>query len=168
MQVTRKKVSKLITFLLIWLLLPLNAQANTVIDTETPWQIWEIADKYGEEYGICPELILAVCYQESRYQTDAVSAGGDCFGIMQIQAKSHTARMKRLGVTNLLDADQCVHVGTDYLAELFEQYEDVGIVLGIYHGEKTAFTKTSNYTLEILERSYNLETLHGKHDTKGR
>lgn len=162
MQDISRVISKFIIALLVWCLIPISAQARTEVDTETPWQIWEIADKYGQEYNICPELILAVCYQESRYKVDAVSAAGDCFGIMQIQAKSHKSRMKRLGVTDLLDADQCIHVGADYLAELFEQYEDVGIVLGIYHGESTAFTKTSAYTTEILERSEHLERLHEK------
>lgn len=162
MQDITRTINKFIVALLIWLLIPVSAQARTEVDTETPWEIWEIADKYGQEYNICPELILAVCYQESRYKTDVISAGGDCYGIMQIQAKSHEARMKRLGVTDLLDAEQCIHVGTDYLAELFEQYEDVGVVLGIYHGESTAFSKISAYTTEVLERSEYLERLHEK------
>jgi hypothetical protein len=81
--------------------------------------------------------------------------------------------MNELGVSDLYDVDSNIHVATDYLAELFEQYEDVATVLMVYHGEKDAVLKSergevSKYAREILERSYNLETLHGKHDLKVR
>jgi soluble lytic murein transglycosylase-like protein len=92
---------------------------------------------------------------------------------MQVQKISHRERMNKLGVSDLYDIDSNVHVATDYLAELFEQYEDVGTVLMVYHGEKDAVLKSergevSKYAREILERSYALETAHGKHDLKVR
>ena len=48
--------------------------------------------------------------------------------------------------------------------ELFEKYEDVGIVLMVYHGEKDAATKTelSDYADWILTRSAELERMNGK------
>jgi soluble lytic murein transglycosylase-like protein len=81
--------------------------------------------------------------------------------------------MNELGVSDLYDVDSNIHVATDYLAELFEQYEDVATVLMVYHGERNAVKnaeggRVSKYAREILERSYNLETLHGKHDLKVR
>ena len=77
--------------------------------------------------------------------------------------------MIELGATDLKDIDDNIHVGADYLAELFADYEDVGIVLGLYHGESNAVERAkrgqlSNYVTEILEMSYELEEQHGKHN----
>ncbi len=60
-----------------------------------------------------------------------------------------------------------MYVDDDYLQELFNQYEDVGIVIGIYHGESDAVEKgkagnLSSYTKKILKRSQELERAHGK------
>lgn len=118
--------------------------------------------KYGEEYGICPELLMAIIEMESAGQADAENGG--CKGLMQISDRWHTDRMERLGVTDIYDVDGNIHVGADYLAELFEEYEDVGIVLMVYHGEKNAANKEklSSYAEEILTRSAELERMNGK------
>ena len=55
----------------------------------------------------------------------------------------------------------------DYLAELFEQYEDAGTVLMIYHGEKDAVRKSeqgnlSKYAKRVLSMSEMYEIAHGK------
>jgi hypothetical protein len=60
-----------------------------------------------------------------------------------------------------------VQVATDYLAELFEEYEEVSAVLMIYHGEKDAVRKSeqgivSKYAKKVLKRSEALERQHGK------
>lgn len=159
--------------LAIFLFYPISADARTYIDTETPIEIQIAANKYGAEYGICPELIESICYQESRFDEQALDASQSCYGLMQVQKISHRERMNELGVSDLYDIDSNVHVATDYLAELFEQYEDVGTVLMVYHGEKDAVLKSergevSKYAREILERSYMLEDYHGKHDLKVR
>ena len=159
--------------LAIFLFFPISADARTYIDTETPIEIQIAANKYGAEYGICPELIESICYQESRFDPQALDGSKSCYGLMQIQKISHRERMNNLSVTDLYDVDSNIHVATDYLAELFEQYEDVGTVLMVYHGEKDAVLKSergevSKYAREILERSYNLESEHGKHDLKVR
>lgn len=122
----------------------------------------EACVKYGEEYGICPELLMAIIERESSGKAEAENGG--CKGLMQIADRWHKDRMERLGVTDIYDVDGNIHVGADYLAELFEEYEDVGIVLMVYHGEKNAATKTelSDYADWILTRSAELERMNGK------
>lgn len=122
----------------------------------------EVCVKYGEEYGICPELLMAMIERESSGRPDAESGG--CKGLMQISDRWHKDRMERLEVTDIYDVDGNIHVGADYLAELFEKYEDVGNVLMVYHGEKDAATKTelSDYADWILTRSAELERMNGK------
>lgn len=122
----------------------------------------EACVKYGEEYGICPELLMAMIERESSGRPDVENGG--CKGLMQISDRWHKDRMERLEVTDIYDVDGNIHVGADYLAELFEKYEDVGIVLMVYHGEKNAATKTelSDYADWILTRSAELERMNGK------
>lgn len=103
---------------------------------------------------------------ESSGRVDAVN--GDCSGLMQISLKWHRDRMKRLGVSDIFDLRGNILVGCDYLSELFEEYDDVGTVLMVYHGERNAASKTelSNYATTILDRSADLESLH-EEETRG-
>ena len=47
--------------------------------------------KYGEEYGICPELLMAMIEKESSGRPDVESGG--CKGLMQISDRRHKDRM---------------------------------------------------------------------------
>lgn len=129
-------------------------------DTYLSQEIQDSCYTYGEEYNICPELLMAIIEHESSGEQYASNKG--CKGLMQISTKWHKDRMERLGVTDIYDIDGNIHVGADYLAELFEKYEDVAVVLAVYHGEKNATTKTtmSTYTKSILERTEELERRH--------
>lgn len=102
---------------------------------------------------------------ESSGKPDAENGG--CYGLMQIYTKYHKDRMERLGVSDIFDERGNILVGTDYLAELCEKYEDMYLSLMIYHGESEAIEKWKNgeksdYAETILERSHELEKLHGK------
>ena len=146
-----------------------TAQARTYVDDSTPIEIQISCNKWGEVYNICPELLEAICYHESRFNESVTDSTGSCVGLMQIKASCHKGRMIELGATDLKDIDDNIHVGADYLAELFADYEDVGIVLGLYHGESNAVERAkrgqlSDYVTEILEMSYELEEQHGKHN----
>lgn len=134
-------------------------------ETYLPEEVQEICVKYGEKYCICPELLMAIVETESSGKQYAENDG--CKGLAQIYEKFHKDRMKNLGVTDIYDMDGNVHVAADYLAELFERYEDAGMTLMVYHGERDAISKAergeiSSYANKILERSAELERLHGK------
>lgn len=124
---------------------------------------YEACVEYGEEYGICPELIMSVIESES-WGVRYVENNG-CVGLMQIHEKYHRDRMKRLGVTDLYNERQNILVGTDYLRELFEEYGETATVLMIYNGTTNAITRAENgkltkYAVKILERSAQLEEIH--------
>lgn len=121
--------------------------------------------EYGNEYGICPELLMAMIERES--SGDPNVKNGTCTGLMQVSSRWHADRMKRLGVGTLYSERGNVRVGTDYLAELIRDNGDVSIALMIYHGESDAQKKydrgqISSYASGILERSAQLERIHGK------
>lgn len=119
----------------------------------------------SNEYCICPELVLAIIETES--SGNAKAKNGDCIGLMQVSEPCHYDRMDRLGVTDLYDPYSNILVGCDYLAELFEEYEDLGTVLMVYNGSSNAINRGENanytgYANQIMKRSYELERLHGK------
>lgn len=118
-----------------------------------------------EPVNICPEFVEAIIERESRWNPRAVN--GDCIGLMQISERWHKERMKALGVKDLKDPFDNIMVGVDYLRELFERYEDPGMVLMVYNGDSRAKSlqatgELSEYAEWILERSAELERQHGK------
>lgn len=152
---------------------PIKAQANSLSYIPTkevtgvPADIYETATVIGSELNICPELLLAIAERESSFNPSAVN--GPCKGLMQVSVSLHEQKFTEMGWTSndWDNAYKNMYVAAVYLSELFEQYEDVGIVLGIYHGESKAIAKgmtgqLSPYVNEILERSYELERMCGK------
>lgn len=118
-----------------------------------------------EPVNICPEFVEALIERESRWDPQAVN--GDCIGLMQISERWHRERMQELGVKNLKDPLDNILVGVDYLRELFERYEDPGMVLMVYNGDSRAKNlqatgNLSEYADWILTRSAELERQHGK------
>ena len=155
---------RIIPAIAIALSVSINAAA---MDYEIPAEVQTACDKYGEEYDISPELLLAIIRYESCYVPDV--SNGNCKGLMQINTPYHKNRMQELGITDIYDIDSNIHVGADYIAELYEDYDDYGIVLGIYHGETNAVINAekgnySKYTKKVLEYAADLEEElnHGK------
>lgn len=114
---------------------------------------------------ICPEFVEALIERESRWNPEAVN--GDCVGLMQISERWHKERMRALGAKDLRDPFDNIDVGVDYLRELFERYEDPGMVLMVYNGDSRAKDlqatgNLSEYAEWILTRSAELEREHGK------
>ena len=151
--------------ILLVFLLPVKVYACE--DTYISDTAYDACIRYGEEYSICPEFLMAAVESESSGQADAENDG--CMGLMQVNVAFHMERMERLGCTDIYDEDQNIRVAADYLSELFEKYDDACQVLMCYSmGEFSAeklFNKgiyETSYTLGILERAQELERLHGK------
>lgn len=132
------------------------------IDTDIPQEVQDAAEKWGKEYDICPELLMAMAFKESSYIPTAVN--GDCLGLMQVNPKWHGDRIERLGVEDIYSIDGNMAVAADYLAELFNDYEDPAVVLAVYNGDSKALQEgyVSDYADQILELSAELEEKHGK------
>lgn len=122
----------------------------------------QYCEEIGKEYGICPYLLVAIIERES--SGDPTAKNGSCKGLCQVSEKWHKSRMEKLGVTDIYDPYGNIQLCADYILELAEEYEDVSVVLGVYHGEKNATTgKMSSYTSGILARSEELErTYYGE------
>ena len=87
---------------------------------------------------------------------------------MQVSPRWHYDRMEELDVENIFDPYGNIMVGTDYLMELIGNYGDIGVALMVYNGDSSAMDyangncEISKYAKGIIERSYQLERLHGK------
>lgn len=146
------------------------AIASALVDrkveaAERQEELEEYIEAICEPRHICPELIQAIIERESRWNPEAVN--GDCIGLMQISERWHRERMERLGVTDLFDPYDNILVGVDYMAELFEKYEDPGMALMVFNGDSRAKDlqatgNLSEYAEWILTRSAELEREHGK------
>lgn len=159
----QKKVILILLVLTIAMVHGMTTQAKTI---EVPQEVVEISEELGAQYNICPELIQAICFKESSFRPDIEC--DSCVGIMQVSPKWHKDRMKRLGVTDLKDIRQNMTVATDYLSELKESYEDIGLVLMIYNGDTSSedvlcgIGEVSAYAEEIISISEELERENGK------
>ena len=109
-----------------------------------------------EEYGVPVEMALAVMEQESRFQADAVSEGGDQ-GLFQINPVNNDWLQETLGLDAAMEPAQNIEAGV-YMLSLFD-YEDphkrlmayncgIGRAKELWEG---GVTRTS-YSEEVTER----------------
>ena len=132
-----------------------------------PIDVQEAAWKYGDMYGISPELLMAMAFYESSYNPAAI--GGECLGLMQVNPRWHRDRMARLGVSEdgLLTADGSMAVGADYLSELMSGTENEAYALMKYNGDSRAESylrcecRMSGYAERILRMKADLITEAG-------
>lgn len=145
----------------------ISAEKKTACDTWIAEEYQGYCRTIGTEYGICPELLMAMIERESSGNADAFNSAGDS-GLLQVNQTWHYERMKELGVTDLYDPYSNILVAADYLKELFEQDEDLYIVLMKYnmnHSTAEMLHKQGNYSdyaIEVAERACELERLHEK------
>ena len=152
----------------------LTVKANSLsyqpqYEDNIPEDIRIYCELVGYEYNICPELLEAMAYRESRF-TPTVQSGNQ-YGLMQINVQVHKNRIAKYGWNeqDMLDPYKNLMVAGDYLSELYETYgDDNPIVLNAYNGNWKAINKykeygyLSEYVEDVLDRSSNYERLHGK------
>lgn len=160
-----RTVLAILTVLFIILFFTTSVFAIKDNDTYISKEYQGYIEEISEQYNVCPELIMAIVETESSGKPDAKN--GDCKGLMQVSERWHKDRMERLGVTDLYDPYSNILVGVDYFMELAERYEDLPLVLMIYNGSSDAFERSescnyTDYANKIMNRSIELERLHGK------
>lgn len=115
-----------------------------------------------ENYGVDPDIIVAMIYKESTYRANCMGDNGRAYGLMQVQPRWHQARMDKLGVTDLLDPYQNVLVGIDYFAELMGYDQGLHWSLMAYNGgityanKKTAAGEVSGYVKTVINKAAEL------------
>ena len=173
-----KKV--LVIFLCWWglfagvLFQPIRLEAKAICqiphyEDGIPDEIRILCEKIGNEFEICPELLEAMAYRESRFIPSVKN--GNCVGMMQVNVKVHKERIEKYGWTadDMLDPEKNLTVAADLLKELYDTYgDDNPIVLSLYSGNWKAVQKykeygfLSDYVDDVLTRSAEYERMHGK------
>lgn len=116
-----------------------------------------------EARHIDPAVVLAMIEKESGYNASAVGDSGNSLGLMQIQPRWHSERMRELGCEDLLDPYQNVTVGIDILTTLSETGKPTEWVLMAYNGgtkdayRREATGEVSSYAKEVLQISNRLK-----------
>lgn len=157
--------SRILILIAIMLFIPViqvKAAENTYLSEE----IQEACIKHGEEYNICPELLMAIIEKESRGNPDVEN--GSCKGLMQINIIFQKDRMKRIGVKDIFSVDGNIHLGADYLAELISENDDVYYVLMAYNMGSAKAKKLyeqdsfSRYAVSVSNRAAEIERAKGE------
>ena len=132
-------------------------------------RIMEITNEVGSLYNICPELLQAICYHESRYYVAAENNA--CKGLMQLNTNYMTERMEKLGVTDIYDEYGNVLLAADLIAELRDTTtygDDLYYVLMRYNMTTATANKlyeagdVTAYAEDVAAYAEQLERLHGK------
>lgn len=120
----------------------------------------------GAAFNVCPELLEALAWKESRYQETAEN--GNCIGIMQMNKAVHADRLSWYG-TDPYNVHAQIWAAASLLKDLSEDMSvegepaDAGAIIAAYHGENNPQKeKLSTYTDVVLTVSEKLERAHGK------
>ncbi|MEN4807326.1 lytic transglycosylase domain-containing protein [Pantoea agglomerans] len=89
----------------------------------------------GRDYGIDPDLLLAIGIQESRLNNKAINNGSFDYCQMQVN-QIHTGELKDFGI-NLKELTHkpctCIYSGTWVLAKFFQRYGRSWNTVGMYN-----------------------------------
>lgn len=155
-----------------FLSLNISVYANEQIlsaDDEIPRELVEYFDEVGQDFQICPELLEAIAWHESRFEPDVKN--GSHYGLMQVNVKIHKNRIQKYGWTakDMLDPYKNIVVAADYLSELFGMFggDDYCVLLHYSGGWKAVhnyekYGTITEYVKEILYRSEEYERMHDK------
>lgn len=144
-------------------LVPMSTKSKKLyskVPMSASYQKW--LDKKCKKYGVSTNVVLGVMKVESNFDIKASGDKGRSLGLMQIQKRYHTKRMKKLNANNLLNAYDNATVGVDYLAELYKNnnknwhktlmaynggqyYANRNVKKGIY---------SSKYSRKVMNKAY--------------
>ncbi|MEB3028292.1 dephospho-CoA kinase [Parvimonas micra] len=97
----------------------------------------EEIQKYSNEYGVDPKVVLAIMRVESNFESDAVSKV-NAKGLMQVlpDTAKHVAKLLNVNVNSvdLNDPETNVKFGTYYLKYLMQNFSNMDTVYAAYNG----------------------------------
>ena len=97
----------------------------------------EEIQKYSNEYGVDPKVVLAIMRDESNFKSDAVSKV-NAKGLMQVlpDTAKHVAKLLNVDANSLdlNDPETNVKVGTYYLKYLMQNFSNMDTVYAAYNG----------------------------------
>lgn len=138
---------------------------NLPIGHDVQRHIFELCEKYDLD----PMIVFAIIQKESRCTPNASGDNGRSIGLMQIQKRWHSDRMRKLGCNDLTNPYQNVTVGIDILVELYKyngRSRSTEWVLMAYNAgakyanDKAAVGEVSDYARSVLRIARGLEVTY--------
>ena len=130
----------------------LTTKLYSNIPLSARFQFW--IDEKCVEKGISTNVVMGVIKKESNFRIKAMGDNGEAYGLMQIQEKWHKKRMNKVGAEDLLNCYDNVHVGIDYLAELYkDNNKNWHKTLMAYNGGQAYANKriSTYYSRKVME-----------------
>jgi soluble lytic murein transglycosylase len=157
-----------------------------ILNVIFPVAHWDLIRRYADQRRLDPFLVAALVAQESTFQADIRSAA-NAWGLMQIVPATGRRYAPKVGVrpfstSKLTDPEVNVRIGTAYLADLIDEFNDVASALAAYNaGESRVsrwraerpgvardefiddipFPETQNYVKRIIGTAEDYRILYG-------
>jgi soluble lytic murein transglycosylase len=166
-------MSRLGTLLVV--LLAVAGFAAYVVESEPTWyerlryplRYEEFITGHSTNYGLEPQLLAAVIYQESKFDASARSSSG-AVGLMQLLPETGQGIADRTGGAewrpeDLLEPELNIRYGSWYLRHLLDKYGDEALALAAYNAGQGAvdrwrargvgiqFSETRHYVRRVQE-----------------
>lgn len=120
---------------------------NHTVDVKVAREFAEHITRYAEDYEIDYKLVLAVIWQESKFNPTSRSRMG-AHGLMQIMPDTQKAIAERLGngPYDMSDPEQNIMFGCNHLSYLLKIYSDnIPLALSSYNGGPINAVKYREY-----------------------
>ena len=144
----KKKIlilTTVIAIMIIFLLSHMQCSATDTTETYIPYSQVQLCQQYGKQYGIQPELLMAMIEVESSGRMSATNKS--CYGIMQINADvwgyGYDTEEKQI--------EKACQLLLSYNCEIDQ-------ALALYNGQSNPHY--DGYVSKVLTRSHALEQLH--------
>lgn len=135
------------------------------LDRKTQWRIYELCGQDNSLYA----AVMAIAAQKSQFDPNAIGDEGRCIGMMQINYSAHRDRIKRLGITDLLDPVQNTAVAIDYIKDLLREFgvsEDSHILHVAYDRGPAGARELFNSGIYSTIYSWDVTALYQKYLTE--
>lgn len=123
-------------------------------------------DRAGNDYLIDADLLRAIAFRESSFNTDALNKQSDtryAIGLMQIHSQNF-AELQQYGIHEVhLKSDPCMNIytGAYYLAKFIRIQEDIWKGVGAYNAglkkSEVQEKKRNQYALEVYHIYLNIK-----------
>ena len=166
MKIWKKILLSIVSFLIIINALFLGAIYYGGVNY--PVNYLEEIQKYSNEYGVDPKVVLAIMRVESNFKTDATSKV-NAKGLMQVlpDTAKHVAKLLNIDVNSidLNDAETNIKIGTYYIKYLMQNFSNKDTVYAAYNGgigNVNTWLKDSKYSSDGVSL-YNIPSSETKH-----
>ena len=166
MKIWKKILLSIVSFLIIINALFLGAIYYGGVNY--PVNYLEEIQKYSNEYGVDPKVVLAIMRIESNFKTDATSKV-NAKGLMQVlpDTAKHVAKLLNIDVNSidLNDAETNIKIGTYYIKYLMQNFSNMDTVYAAYNGgigNVNTWLKDSKYSSDGVSL-YNIPSSETKH-----